>query len=187
MPKFTEYLFGSKDKVKKMNNLNTGQENILDQILAGLMGQGGPFAGMFGEFDPTATTNMFEQGVAAPAMRNFQQRVIPSIMQSFADQGASSGLSNSLATAGRDMEENLNSQLAQYLWQAQMQHQQNRMQGLGLGLGTKAFTPYVQEGYSGIVPGFFSEFGKGMGYGMGKTFGGGSGGGTPVPIPGAGG
>lgn len=183
MPKLSEMLWGKKDKVKKFDVLNQGQTDMLNQLLQGLMGQGGQFGEMFGEFDPTQTTNMWEQGVAAPAMRNFQQRVIPSIMQSFADQGASSGLSNSLATAGRDMEENLNSQLAQYLWQAQMQHQQNRMQGLGLGLGTKQFMPYTQAGYAGLVPGFFQSFGEGMGYGMGKQFGGG-GGGSPIPIPG---
>lgn len=180
MPKLKEFLFGKKDKAKKFDTLTGGQMDVLNQLLAGLQGQGGAFGGMFGEFDPTATANMWEQGVAAPAMRNFQQRVIPSIMQSFADQGASSGLSNSLATAGRDMEENLNAQLAQYMWQAQMQQQQNRMAGLGLGLGTKAFQPYVQQGYAGMIPGFLQSFGEGAGYGLGKQFGSGIGGGNAV-------
>lgn len=167
MPKLSEWLFGKKDKVKKFDTMTGGQMDVLNQLLAGLQGQGGAFGGMFGEFDPNQTANMWEQGVAAPAMRNFQQRVIPSIMQSFADQGSSSGLGNSLATAGRDMEENLNSQLAQYMWQAQMQHQQNRMAGLGLGLGTKAFQPYTQQGYAGAIPGFM----QGVGQGAGQAFG----------------
>lgn len=169
MPGVMEFFFGSKDKAKKFKNFTPEQMGLFQEFIQGLSGGGGSFGNMFGEFDPQNASDTFQKGVADPAMRNFQQRVIPSIMQSFADQGASSGLNNSLATAGRDLEENLSSQLANFIYQSQMQHNQNRLQGLGLGLQTKAFSPYVQQGYKGILPGFVEEFGKGAGQAAGAA------------------
>lgn len=169
MPKFGEFFFGSKDKAKKFNRFTPQQEKLFGQFLQGLMGQGGSFGGMFGEFNPEATADVFQRGVANPAMRNFRQRIIPEIMQSFADQGASSGLNNSLATAGRDLEENLSSQLANFIYQSQMQQNQNRLQGLGLGFGTQQFQPYVQQGSEGLVPGVMKGFAQGAGSAAGMA------------------
>jgi len=171
MPKFNEFFFGKRDKAKRFNNFTPQQMDLFQQFMQGLAGQGGSFGDTFGEFDPQQTSDVFQRGVADPAMRNFRQRVIPSIQQSFADQGASSGLNNSLATAGRDLEENLSSQLARFIYDSQMQNRQNRMQGLNTALGTRQFIPYVQQGSKGLVPGMLEGFSQGAGSGLGSAFG----------------
>jgi hypothetical protein len=174
MPKLNEFLFGSKDKAKKFQNLTPEQMSLLNQVMQALTGQGGdqnPFSQMFGEFNPEQTADVFQRGVADPAMRNFRQRIIPQIQQSFADQGASSGLNNSLATAGRDLEENLSSQLANFIYGAQQQQNQNRFQGLNLGLNTQTFQPYIQQGSAGLVPSTLQAFAGGAGKSFGTAFG----------------
>jgi hypothetical protein len=163
-----DWLFGSKDKIRKSQKYSPEQMQAFQQLFSSLTGGGGAFSDVFGEFDPTATQQMFEQGFVEPSMRNFNQRVIPEIMQSFADQGASSGLSNSLASAGRDLQSNLGSQLSQLLYSAQLQNQQNRMGGLGMLMGAQPNQQYIQQGSSGFIPSWLQGFGSGFG----KSFGG---------------
>ena len=91
-------LFGKRDKPKQFQQFSPEQMQAMQQLFQGLGMGTGPYSDLFGEFDPARSADIFERGVAEPSMRNFRQRVIPSIMQSFADQGASSGLGNSLAT-----------------------------------------------------------------------------------------
>lgn len=169
MPSFMDFFFGQKDKAKKFSNFTPDQMNLFQQFMQGLSGQGGQFGDMFGQFNPDQASNTFQQGVANPAMRNFNQRVVPGIMQSFADQGASSGLNNSLATAGRDLQENLSSQLSNFIYQSQLQHNQNRLQGLNTGLNTRQFSPYVQQGYKGAIPSLLESFSQGAGTAFGSS------------------
>jgi hypothetical protein len=161
MANIWNYLFGQRPSMKRQDVFSPEQAQAFQQMFQGLGGQGGPFGDIFGQFDPQATQNMWQQGVAQPAMRQFQQQTIPSIMQRFADQGASSGLSTSLATAGRDMNENLNAQLAQYIWQAQQQQMQQRMGGLQNFMSQQPFAFMQQPGSAGFLPNFLSAFAGG--------------------------
>lgn len=170
MPNFGEFIFGRKDKAKKMSNFTPEQEQFFSQLFGGFGGEG-PFASLFGEFDPQNATDTFQKAVSDPAMMNFRQQVIPQIMQGFADQGASSGLNQTLATSGRDLENNLSSQLAQFVYNSQLQHNQNRMGGINQILGTKAFSPYVKQGSSGALYSMLEQFANGAGKALG-SFGG---------------
>lgn len=172
MPSFNDFFFGRPDKVKQFNRFTPDQMQVFQQLFQGLTGGGGSFGDILGQFNPDQASDVFQRGVANPAMRNFQQRTIPSIMQAFADQGASSGLSNSLATAGRDLNENLSSQLANFIYQAQLQNMQNRMGGLNSFLGTQTFQPYVQQGNSGFLNQFLGNFAQGAGRGASGLLGG---------------
>lgn len=165
MPKFNEFIFGKPDKLKQFNRFTPEQTQMFQQLFQSLTGGGGQFGDIFGQFNPGQTADVFQKGVADPAMRNFNQKTIPSIMQAFGDQGASSGLSNNLATAGRDLNENLSSQLAQFMYQAQLQNQQNRMGGLNSFLGSQTFQPYTQQGNSGFLNQFLGNFAQGAGKG----------------------
>jgi hypothetical protein len=160
------FAFGERDKAKQFDMLSPEQMQLLQSVMQSLMGGEGQFGDLYGVFDPQKSADIFQQGVANPAMRNFQQQVIPGIQQAFADQGASSGLNNSLATAGRDLSENLNSQLAMFINQQNQQQNQNRMQGLNLGLGTQQFGQYIQGGNGGFVPGILNSFAEGAGKGL---------------------
>lgn len=172
MPKFSEFFFGKKSKVKKTETLNPQQQQMLSMLMQSLMGGGGPFAGL--NQSPEQMNAAFQKGVRDPAMLNFQRTTVPGIMQSFADQGASSGLYQTLGAAGRDLEQNLATQQMQF----NQQGLQNLLSALGIGLGTQAFQPYVKEGNPGIVPGAVNAFFQGMGSNVG---GGGGGGGGFIP------
>ena len=170
MANFWGTLFGKSPGIKQQRFQQYTPEQMqgLNQMFQGLMGGTGAFSDLFGEFDPTRTANVFERGVAEPAMRNFQQRVQPGIMQAFADQGASSGLANSLATAGQDMQQNLNAQLEMFMNQARMQNMQNRMGGLQSFLGAQPYqNMYSQTGQAGIIPSMLGAAGQGIGQGFG--------------------
>ena len=167
MANIGEFLFGRKDKPKQFQQYTPQQMQGLQQMWQSLSGGGGAFGDVFGEFNPEYTANVFERGVAEPAMRNFQQRVQPGIMQAFADQGPNSGLYNSLASAGQDMQQNLNAQLEMYMNQARMQNMQNRMGGLNSFLGAQPYQTYVQQGSPGLIPGMLQGFSQGAGQGLG--------------------
>ncbi len=69
-------------------------------------------------FDPQATTNFFNQSVAAPAIRNFQRNIVPGISERFAGKNAlkSGAFGQSLATAGADLTSDLSAQLGALLF-----------------------------------------------------------------------
>lgn len=162
-------LFGKKDKAKQFQQFNPQQMQGLQQLFQALSGGGGAFQDLFGEFNPEQSSNIFQRGVAEPAMRNFQQRVIPQIMESFGDQGESSGLYNSLASAGRDLQSGLGSQQELFMNQSRLQNQGNRMGGLQQLLGAQPNQTYTQQGYAGFLPMLLQQFaggaGKSIGYG----------------------
>lgn len=175
MTNVLDILFGRKDKAKQFQTTNPQQNQLLQMIfqaLSGGGGQTGPFQNLFGEFNPEQTADVFQRGVAEPAMRNFNQRIVPGIMENFADQAYHSGLGNSLATAGRDLSENLASQGSLFNYNAMMQQRQNQLGGINSVLGTQTFQPYVQQGYAGVVPDFLRNFAGGAGKAFGYGFGG---------------
>lgn len=172
MVNFGQFLFGRKDKAKQFQQYSPQQMQALQQLFGGLSGQGGPFSDLFGEFNPQYTADIFQRGVAEPAMRNFRQRIQPSIMQAFGDQGASSGLANSLASAGQDLQSDLGAQLEMFMQQARMQQMQNRMGGLNSLLGANPYQTYVQRGDEGLIPGMLKNFAGGAGRAAFGGFGG---------------
>lgn len=186
MASFWNTLFGSKDKAKKFQQYTPEQMQALQQLSQGLMGGDGAFGDLFGQFNPEQTADVFQKGVTEPAMRNWQQQIMPSIMQGHADQGNSSALNNSLTGAGANLQGDLSSQLEMFMQQARMQNMQNRMGGIGMLQGMNPYQTYTQQGQAGLIPSMLSSFGnsagKSMGYGMNPFgmmggFGGGYGGG----------
>lgn len=170
MPKLSEFIFGRKDKAKQFQQFTPEQMQGLQQLWQALQGGQGPFQDVFGEFNPEQSANIFQRGVAEPAMRNFQQRIQPNIMQAFADQGASSGLGNSLATAGRDLQSNLASQLEMFMNQDRLQNLQRRMGGIQMGMGAQPYQTYVQQGSAGMLPNLIGSFAEGAGQAGGMQF-----------------
>lgn len=160
-------LFGKKDKAKQFQQYTPQQMQGLQQLFQALTGGGGPFQDLFGEFNPEQTSDVFQRGVAEPAMRNFRQRVIPQIMESFGDQGESSGLYNSLASAGRDLQSQLGSQGELFMNQSRLQNLQNRLTGVQSALGAQPYQTYTQQGYAGVLPNLLNSFGQSAGQSLG--------------------
>lgn len=163
MPNFGEFLFGTKGKNKKLSTQTPEQEQLLKLMTEGLASGEGPLKDIFGEFDPAA----FEEGVSKPALKQFQDEILPLLQEKFisGNQVLGSGMQRAGAKAGTDLQ----SRLAQLMYEAQNQQKQNRVQGLNTALGTKATENIYKPATEGAVQGFVRGAGEGLGKGAGAA------------------
>lgn len=147
MPKLSDFLFGKREKVKKAKTITPGQEELMKLIEEGLKSGTGPFADIFGPFNEQA----FEKGVTQPALKNFQENILPQLQEKFiaGNQVLGSGMRRAQTKAATDLQ----SKLAELMYQAQQGQQKNRLAGLDVGLGTKAFENIYRPQGEGIVQG----------------------------------
>jgi len=117
---FVGGLFGKKKK-KKRSTFDKNQQNIHDEQYAGLHGEG-DFADLY-NYDPEQANSVFDQTIANPAYRNYQEKLAPQITGQFRNNGLmnSSYAGDALARSARDIQENLNAQRSQYLYGEQKQ------------------------------------------------------------------
>lgn len=113
-------LFGSKKKKKKpkrISSLDSQQQELYRQKYDALQGKG-QFADMY-NFNPEAANQNFDQNVARPAYRDFQEKAIPSITGQFRGNNImnSSYTGSALANAGRDVQESLDAKRANMIYQ----------------------------------------------------------------------
>lgn len=174
MPKLRETLFGKKGKIKKKSTLTPDQENLMSLINEGLTSGEGPFGDIFGEFNE----DKFNEGVANPALKKFQEETLPLIQEKFiaGNQALGSGMRRGQLKASKDFQ----GDLAQLMYQAQQDQQKNRMGGIQALLGTKAFENVYQPGTTGIGQTLFGSVGNAIGSAIGSKIGSlGSSGATP--------
>lgn len=157
MPKFKEFLLGKKDKIKQAKLLTPEQEQLMSLIKEGLTSGSGAFGNLFGDFDKGA----FEEGVSKPALQNFQENILPQLQEKFisGNQVLGSGMRRGQLKAATDLQ----TQLAQLMYQAQQDQQKNKLAGIQTALGTKGFENIYKQGTSGALQGFIQGAGKGFG------------------------
>jgi hypothetical protein len=192
MPSVKEFLFGSPDKLKKVPTGTKEQQALHKDILSqaqNLAGGGYDQAQQYYNSLLQPGNEAF-QNFAAPFMQNFQEQIIPGIMERFAGGGAlsSSGFGQALGGAGAGLQ----SQLAQLFAQLQSQAagaQTNQYNQLAqTGLNYQPFAYHQQQGsqgmmgpmMSGLTSAFAGPFaGMAMG-GLQSLFKGGAGGPSPL-------
>ncbi|MDE2106823.1 MAG: hypothetical protein KGL39_56935 [Patescibacteria group bacterium] len=163
MPKPSEFLFGSKDKIKKAGTLTPEQQELIALINEGLTKGTGAFGGLFGDFDQKG----FEEGVTKPALQNFQENILPQIQEKFiaGNQVLGSGMRRGQLKAGTDLQ----TQLAQLLYNAKQEQQKNKLAGIQNVLGTKGIENIYKQGTTGAVQGFIQGAGQGLGQAAGTA------------------
>lgn len=111
MPSFSEFLFGSRDKLKKQNRLtDEGFKSLQDFFTGGgiesnpLFNQGNDFLMKLLSGDPEMMSE-FQQ----PYLNEFNQQTIPGLAEQFAGLGgtSSSGFNNSITQAASGLQSNL--------------------------------------------------------------------------------
>lgn len=128
-------LFGgfgsSKRKPKNVSTLDPKQRSLLDAYIQAIQGGGGPLADIFST-DPQSVFENFNRNYAKPAYQNFQENIIPSITGQFRGNNLqnSSYLGQALSQAGTRVQNNLDDQLANILFQSQQEGNNRRFQGL---------------------------------------------------------
>lgn len=158
---FKEFLLGKKDKIKKATTLTKDQEQLMQLISQGLTSGEGPFGSLFGDFDKSA----FEEGVSKPALKSFQEDVLPQIQEKFiaGNQVLGSGMRRGQLKAGVDLQD----KLAQLMYQAQQDQQKNKLTGIQTALGTRGFENIYKQGTTGALQGFVQGAGQGFGQAAG--------------------
>jgi hypothetical protein len=159
MAGFSEWLFGSKDKFKKLPTGTQQQQGLHNSILGQAMnmqGQGGGYDLANQYFNSLLGGNQqqaFDQ-FSAPYLQQFQEQMLPQIAERFAGAGAlsSSGFGQALGGAASGLQ----SQLAQLFSQLQQQAagqqygQYNQLASTGLG-----YQPFAYQQKPGSA-GFFA-------------------------------
>ena len=121
-------LFGKKKKKKpkKMSTLDPQQQSLYNDYISSIRGEG-PMKDMY-NFDAEGYNDVFDKTIGRAANRNFQENIIPGITGQFRSNNLmnSSYAGESLSRAGRDVQENLDAQRSQNVFQGQQQANQDR-------------------------------------------------------------
>ena len=158
MPGLWDTIFGSSDKLKKVDTGTKAQQQFggtdLINWLNQMMQPGGGFD-LANQYDQSLLgqgPEAFNQ-FSSPYLQQFEQQILPQIAERFAGRGAlsSSGFGQALGGA----QAGLQAQLAQLFSQLQGQaagRQQGQFQNLSqLGLGYQPFQYAQQEGSQGLL------------------------------------
>lgn len=184
MPSFSDFLFGSPDKMKKMDTgtkeqMQFGGKDLISMLQQMMQGGGG--LNLANQYDQSLLgqgPEAFNQ-FSAPYLQQFQEQMLPQIAERFAGGGAlsSSGFGQAVGGAAAGLQ----SQLAQLFSQLQgqaAQRQQGEFQGLSqLGLGYSPFAYNQQQGSGGFLGPLLgaagAAFGGPLGAAAGQAVGGG--------------
>lgn len=176
MAGLTEFLFGSKDKIKKLPTMNPQQNQFLNSILGQLMsmqGQGGGYGNALDllqqYLDPQSEVY---QNFEKPYLQQFEQETVPMLAERFAGYGggmggalSSSGFGQALSSAGSNLQTNL-AQMKSGMQRQSIQDLLSQFNELSkFGLGASPFAYQNKKGNVGFVPTF-------LGSAAGKYFGG---------------
>lgn len=161
-----DFLFGNKDKIKKLDTMNPQQQQIFNNLLSSLgpqgqLGQGqGQALGLLQQYlDPNSSIyKNFEQ----PYINQFENKTVPMLAERFAGLGgsgmsgalSSSGFGQSLSSAGSDLQTNLAAMKSGIQQQAINSLLGQYQQSLGQGLGAQPFSYLNQQGSSGFLAPF---------------------------------
>jgi len=154
-PKIKEYQKYTPQQQKLLNQYSSIAKSLNPEALSYLKGVLSDEPEAFEEYE-------------APALRQFNEEIIPSILERFAGAGAlsSSGLNQTLGQAGQSLSEKLAAQRSG-LRENALQHLLN-IGGMGL---QSQYTPYIKEGRPGLFESFSPIAGNILG-GLAARYGG---------------
>lgn len=144
---------GKKKKPKQIDNFDPKQRELYNQYIQAIQGGGGPLADVFSQFNPQQMRDVYEKSYAQPAYQEFQENVVPTITGQFRGQNLqnSSYLGGALAKAGTGVQNNLNAQMAQMLYNGQQENLNRRQSGIQGILGQQTHS------YEKPQPSIFDE------------------------------
>lgn len=178
MTKFSEWLFGSPDKLKKVPTGTTEQQALHSGVLQNAMNMSQPGGGYdlaqqyYNNFLSPNQGQAYDQ-FSAPYLQQFEEQLLPQIAERFAGAGAlsSSGFGQTLGGAASGLQ----AQLAQLFAQLQSQAAQSQYgqynQQTQTGLNYQPYAYNKQQGSSGFLPNILGGVGTAMAGPIGGAFG----------------
>jgi len=165
---------GGLKKIPNMSPQQQGLQNQILQLLQGQLGQGGSFGQAQGYLQNLLSGSpQAMQSFEAPAMRQFNEQIVPALAERFSGLGAgsqsSSAFQQALGQAGAGLAENL-----QYLRSGLQGDAANSLLNLPTNfLGSAFQSPfsYMQKRGGGRLSDILGAFGQGMAPGLGQLSG----------------
>lgn len=115
-----------------------------------------------GQFDPQQYQQYFQQGVADPAIKQYEQQILPAIQSRHYNPSSvnSSSLDQALRTSGEELSTGLSGLRANFLQQGQQSHANNQYNAIAQALGlsqakANQTQPILQEAQSGWLQDIF--------------------------------
>lgn len=123
-------LFGKGKKKKRLSAYDKKQKNLYNIEHQALLGEG-PLKDLY-NYDPEKANAVFEQTIANPSYRNFQEKLAPEITGQFRGGNLmqSSYAGDALSRTARDIQESLNAQRTQYLYGQEKDAQNAKRAGI---------------------------------------------------------
>jgi len=177
MPSFSDWLFGSPDKLKKVDTATKEQKSLHNNILAqamGLAGEGGGYNQAQQYYNSFLQPgNEAFQNFSAPFMNQFEEQILPQIAERFAGAGAlsSSGFGQALGGAGAGLQAQLAQLFAQLQSQAAGAQTQQYNQLAQTGLNFQPFGYVTKQGSGGMLNPLLSGIGGALGGPIGSALG----------------
>ena len=163
----SDILFGKKEKFEQVPTMTPEQQQLLSQLLGGL---GGPLGmGLQNLMQLLSGAPEALEAFQAPAMRQFEEQIVPGIAERFTGVGGqrSSAFQQALGGAGAGLAERLSAQRA-----GLQQGAMGQLGGLlGAGLGAQPFGYRFTPGQAGFLGGMGGGLGGGLGMGLGSLMG----------------
>lgn len=155
MPSFSEFLFGSPDKLKKVPSGTKQQRQFHSDLLAKAMGlgQGGYNQAQDYYSSLLQPGNEAYQRFSEPYMNQFEEQILPMIAERFAGMGAlsSSGFGQALGGAGAGLQSQLAQLFAQLQAGAAQQQTGQYNQLAQTGLNYEPFQYAQKQGSQGFL------------------------------------
>lgn len=178
MPKFSEWLFGSPDKLNKVATGTQEQQGLHNNILAQAMnmqGAGGGYDLANQHFNSLLGPNQqqaFDQ-FSQPYLQQFQEQMLPQIAERFAGGGAlsSSGFGQALGGAASGLQSQLAQLFSQLQGQAAQQQYGQYNQLAQTGLNYQPFAYNKQQGSGGMFSPLMAGIGGALGGPIGSAIG----------------
>lgn len=176
MPKFSEWLFGSPDKLKKVPTGTPQQQQLHNSILQNALRMQQPGGGydlaqnyynnLLGGNQQQAF-NQFSQ----PYLQQFEEQTLPQLAERFAGGGAlsSSGFGQSLGGAASGLQSQLAQLFSQLQSQAAGQQYNQYNQQTQTGLNYQPFAYNRQQGSGGLLAPFLTGMANPLGGQLGNA------------------
>ncbi len=148
-------IYGSKAKTKKETVKSAEQIALNQAIIEGLRKGTGPFADLYGKFNEKE----FQEGVANPAIQNYKENILPQIQEQFisGNQALGSGMRRGVLKSGNELQ----SKLAELLYNAKQGHKQNKIAGIDQAQNFTPFENVHTPAKQGLVQGAVQGLVKG--------------------------
>jgi hypothetical protein len=136
-----------KQKTTPMSTQTKAQKTLEGLILEGLKTGKGPLGDLFGKFNEES----FNKGVKEPALKNFQENILPELQMRLLAGNRSPGgaFRRQITKAGTDLQ----SKLAELMYNAEQGQNQNRIAGVNSLAGGRGVENIVQGGSPGAAEG----------------------------------